>query len=126
MALGMPSPRLNAILGQFAIAVSAVVSGLLVIVFHDVPFLFLSVALAWIFTCLLFTSRFPLPGSMGSMVSGIGIFVFSQGTEEHPLRQPFFQTLGNYAEEARSNLRVSSRGNSSRRRTGAARVESKH
>ena len=36
MALGMPSPRLNAILGQFAIAVSAVVSALLVITFHDV------------------------------------------------------------------------------------------
>ena len=80
MALGMPSPRLNAILGQFAIAVSAVVSALLVIAFHDVPFLFLSVTLVWIFTCLLFTSRFPLPGSMGSMVSAIGIFVFSQGT----------------------------------------------
>ena len=80
MALGMPSPRLNAILGQFAIAVSAVASALLVIAFHDVPFLFLSVTLVWIFTCLLFTSRFPLPGSMGSMVSAIGIFVFSQGT----------------------------------------------
>src|SRR5271157_4022931 len=80
MALGMPSPRLNAILGQFAIAVSAVVSALLLITFHDAPFLYLSVTLVWIFTCLLFTSRFPLPGSMGSMVSAIGIFVFSQGT----------------------------------------------
>src|SRR5271157_798946 len=80
MALGMPSPRLNAILGQFAITVSAVVSALLLITFHDALFLYLAVTLLWIFTCLLFTSRFPLPGSMGSMVSAIGIFVFSQGT----------------------------------------------
>ena len=76
MTLGMPIPRLSAILGHFWIVGSSLVSALLVIAFHDVPFLYLSMTLLWIFTCQLFANWFFLPASMGSMVSAIGLFVF--------------------------------------------------
>jgi len=80
MTLGMPSPRLSAILGQFALVISALISAFLVIALHDAPYLFLAVTLLWIFSCLLFANWFPLPASMGSMVSAIGIFAFFAGT----------------------------------------------
>src|SRR5215831_6489081 len=80
MAIGMPSPRLNWLLAQTAIVISAIVSAVLLVVFHATPFLYLVLTLLWIFTCLLFTARFPLPATMGAMVSAIGIFVVLHGT----------------------------------------------
>src|SRR5262249_54152927 len=80
MSIGMPSPRLNWLLTQTAIIISAIVSALLVVVFQPQPFLYLIVTLLWIFMCLLLTTRFPLPATLGAMVSAIGIFVVLQGT----------------------------------------------
>src|SRR5262249_8560564 len=80
MSIGMPSPRRNWLLAQTAIIISAIVSAILVVVFHPEPFLYLIFTLLWIFICLLFTTRFPLPATLGAMVSAIGIFVVLQGT----------------------------------------------
>src|SRR5262245_11350081 len=80
MSIGMPSPQLNWLLAQTAIIISAFVSGILVVVCHPEPFLYLIFTLLWIFICLLFTTRFPLPATMGAMVSAIGIFVVLHGT----------------------------------------------
>src|SRR5262249_13750786 len=80
MSIGMPSPRLNWLLTQTAIIISAIVSALLVVVFQPQPFLYLIVTLLWIFMCLLLTTRFPLPATLGAMVSAIGIFVVLHGT----------------------------------------------
>jgi len=80
MSVGMPSPRLNWLLAQTAIVISAIVSAVLLVVFHATPFLYLVLTLLWIFTCLLFSTRVPLPATMGAMVSAIGIFVVLHGT----------------------------------------------
>ena len=80
MTLGMPTPRLTWLLAQTAIIISAIVSALLVLAFHPAPFLYLAFTLLWISTCLLFTTRFPLPATLGAMVSAIGIFVVLHGT----------------------------------------------
>ncbi|MBV8232664.1 MAG: hypothetical protein JO329_22005 [Planctomycetaceae bacterium] len=80
MALGMPSPRLNALLVQLTLVFSAIVSSILVLVFHAAPPIFLVFNLLWIFTCLLFTNWFSLPANMGAMISTIGIYVFFDGT----------------------------------------------
>ncbi len=80
LTLGMPRPCLNAILTQLVLVISGIVSALLLMVFSDAPFLYLAVTLLWIFTCMLFTNWFPLPASLGSMVSAIGMFVFFLGT----------------------------------------------
>ena len=80
MALGMPSPRLNWLLAQVGIAVSALASALILVAFRDAFFLYLAVTLLWIFTCLLFSNWFPLPATLAAMVSALGIFVFYQGT----------------------------------------------
>ena len=80
LTMGMPSPRLNWLLGQLAIGISATVSALILVAFHAAPFLYLAVTLLWIFTCLLFTNWFPMPATMGALVSGIGIFVKLHGT----------------------------------------------
>ena len=79
MTLGMPSPRLNWVLAQLAIVVSALVSALVLVVFGAAPFLYLALTLLWIFTCVLFTNRFSLPATLGAMVSALGIFVFFDG-----------------------------------------------
>src|SRR3989449_9753449 len=79
MTLGMPSPRLNWLLSQLAIVVSAVVSALVLVAFGAAPFVYLALTLLWIFTCVLFTNWFPLPATLGAMVSALGIFVFFQG-----------------------------------------------
>ena len=80
MTMGMPSPRLNWLLTQLAIAISAAVSALLLVAFGAAPLLYLALTLLWIFTCVLFTNWFPLPATLGAMVSAIGIFVFLGGT----------------------------------------------
>ena len=80
MSVGMPSPRLNWLLTQTAIIISTIVSAILVLAFYTAPFLYLAFTLLWIFTCLLFTARFPLPATIGAMVSAIGIFVVLHGT----------------------------------------------
>ena len=80
LTLGMPSPRLNWLLAQLGIAVSAIGSAFILVTFRDALFLYLAVTLLWIFTCLLFSNWFPLPATLGAMVSAIGIFVFFQGT----------------------------------------------
>jgi uncharacterized membrane protein YccC len=80
LTLGMPSPRLNWLLTQIGIVVSAIGSAIILIVFRDAHFLYLAVTLLWIFTCLLFTNWFPLPATLGAMVSALGIFAFFQGT----------------------------------------------
>jgi uncharacterized membrane protein YccC len=85
MSIGMPSPRLNWLLAQTAIVISAIVSAILLVVFHATPFLYLMLTLLWIFTCLLLSTRFPLPATMGAMVSAIGIFVVLHGTVEETL-----------------------------------------
>ena len=64
MTLGMPSPRLNWLLALLGIAVSAVVSGLILVAFRDALFLYLAVTLLWIFTCLLFSNWYPLPATL--------------------------------------------------------------
>jgi uncharacterized membrane protein YccC len=80
MTMGMPSPRLNWLLVQAATGISALVSALLLLAFGAAPFLYLAVTLLWIFTCLLFTNWFPMPATLGAMVSAIGIFVIFRGT----------------------------------------------
>jgi len=80
MTLGMPTPQLNWLLVQTAVVISGIVSAVLVVVFHPEPFLYLVFTLLWIFTCLLFTTRFPLPATLGAMISAIGIFVVLHGT----------------------------------------------
>src|SRR6185369_12189919 len=80
MTLGMPSPRHNWILTQIAIIVSAIASALILLAFRDALFLYLAVTLLWIFLCTLCSARFPLPATLGAMVSALGIFVFFEGT----------------------------------------------
>jgi len=80
MSLGMPSPRLNWLLVQSAVVISAFISAVLLVTFHPAPFLYVILTLLWIFTCLLFTNWFPLAATMGAMVSAIGIFVVLHGT----------------------------------------------
>ncbi|HVW02227.1 MAG TPA: hypothetical protein VHB77_17880, partial [Planctomycetaceae bacterium] len=80
MTVGMPTPRLNAIVGLVALVISSLVSAGFVIALHDAPYLYLVVTLVWIFTILLFANWFPLPASMGSMISAIGVFVFFSGS----------------------------------------------
>ena len=79
MTLGMPSPRLNWLLTQLAIVASALVSALILVTLWSALPLYLAVTLAWIFTCVLFQNWFPLPATLGAMVSALGIFVFAQG-----------------------------------------------
>src|SRR6266478_3898483 len=79
MTLGMPSPRLNWLVSQLAIVVSALVSALVLVVFGAAPFVYLALTLLWIFTCVLFTNWFSLPATLGAMVSALGIFVFFDG-----------------------------------------------
>ena len=80
MALGMPSPRINWLLTQIAIVISATASALIVVALRDALFLYLAMTLLWIFLCVLFSSRFPLPGTLAAMVSALGIFVFLQSS----------------------------------------------
>jgi hypothetical protein len=80
MTLGMPRPRLNWLLAQLAIAASAAVSAMILVVCRDAHFLYLAVTLLWIFTCMLMANWFPLPAALGAMVSALGIFVFVEGT----------------------------------------------
>jgi len=80
MSLGMPSPRLNWLLVQSAVVISAFISAVLLVTFHPAPFLYVILTLLWIFTCLLFTNWFRLAATMGAMVSAIGIFVVLHGT----------------------------------------------
>src|SRR5258708_27393256 len=86
MTMGMPSPRLNWLLAQLGIAVSAIGSALILLAFRDAPFLYLAVTLLWIFTGMLFSNWFPVPATMAAMVSALGIFVFFQGTVGDTLR----------------------------------------
>src|SRR3954452_13920098 len=74
LTMGMPSPRLNWLLAQVGIVVSAIGSAFILVAFRDAPFLYLAVTLLWIFTCLLFSNWFPLPATLPAMVSALGIF----------------------------------------------------
>ncbi len=80
MTMGMPSPRLNWLLVQLAVGVSATVSALILVAFGAAPFLYLALTLLWIFTCLLFSNWFNFPATFAAMVSAIGIFVNFHGT----------------------------------------------
>jgi uncharacterized membrane protein YccC len=80
LTLGMPSPRLNWLLAQLTIVLSALVSAFLLVAFGAAPLLHLAVTLLWIFFCLLFINWFTLPADLGAMVSALGIFVFLEGT----------------------------------------------
>jgi hypothetical protein len=80
MTMGMPSPRLNWLRTQLAIWISAIVSALLLVAFGAAPLLYLAMTLLWIFICVLFTNWFPLPATLGAMVSAIGVFVVFRGT----------------------------------------------
>jgi len=80
LTLGMPRPRVNGLLTLLGIAVGALGSAVILVALRDALFLYLAVTLLWIFTVLLFSGWFPLPATLGAMVSAIGIFVFSQGT----------------------------------------------
>jgi uncharacterized membrane protein YccC len=80
MTLGMPSPRLNWLLTQLGIVIGAIGAALILVALHDALFLYLAVTLLWIFTVLLFSNWYPLPATLGAMVSALGIFVFFQGT----------------------------------------------
>jgi len=80
MTMGMPSPRLNAVRTLLALAISATVSALLLVAFGGAPAVYLAGTLLWIFTCVLFSTRFSLPATMAAMVSAIGIFVLLPGT----------------------------------------------
>src|SRR5882724_10054826 len=86
MTSGMPSPRINWLLAQLAIVVSALVSAVVLVAFGGAPVVYLAITLLWIFTCVLFTNWAPLPATLGAMVSAIGIFVFFEGTEGDALR----------------------------------------
>src|SRR5579862_1847834 len=63
MTIGRPSPRLNWLLTQLVLTVSAVVSALILVAFAATPFLYLAVTLLWIFICVLFTNWVPLPAT---------------------------------------------------------------
>ena len=78
--LCLPSPRLNWLLAQVAVVLSAIVSALLLVAFGGAPVLYLALTLLWIFTCMLFTHWFLLPATMGAMVSALSIFVLCSGT----------------------------------------------
>ena len=80
MTRGMPNPNLNWLLSMVAIVISASVSGLLLAAFEGAPFLYVALALLWIFVFLLFSNWFPLPATLGVLVSAIGIFVKLYGT----------------------------------------------
>jgi hypothetical protein len=86
LTMGMPSPRLNWLLAQLGIVVSALGSALILIAFRDALFLYLAVTLLWIFIVLLFSNWSPLPATMAAMVSALGIFTFFQGTVGDTLR----------------------------------------
>ena len=66
--------------------ISAVVSALILVVFGAAPLVYLAVTLLWIFTCTLFTNWFPLPATLGAMVSALAIFVFFHGAVGDALR----------------------------------------
>ena len=80
MTLGMPSPRLNWLLALLTIAASGAASAVILVAFRDALFLYLGVTLLWIFTCVLFGNRLPLPATLAAMVSALGVFVFFRGT----------------------------------------------
>src|SRR5436309_7911646 len=80
MTLGMPAPRCNWLLAQAAIVLSAVVSALILVACRDALVLYLAVTLLWIFLCLPLANWFPLPATLGAMVSALGIFVYFRGT----------------------------------------------
>src|SRR5690349_1329616 len=63
-----------------AIVISAIASALILLAFRDALFLYLTVTLLWIFLCTLLNARFPLPATLGAMVSALGIFMFFEGT----------------------------------------------
>jgi len=65
---------------MLSIVASAVTSAVILVVFRDALFLYLAVTMVWIFACLLFSNWFPLPATLGAMVSALGIFAFLQGT----------------------------------------------
>src|SRR5260370_35842036 len=58
LTMGMPSPRLNWLLAQLGIVVSAIASALILVAFRDALLLYLAMTLLWIFTCLLFSNWF--------------------------------------------------------------------
>jgi uncharacterized membrane protein YccC len=80
MTTGMPSPRLNWLLGHLSTGISAIVSALLLMAFGGAPFLYLTLTLLWIFVCLLFSNWFPLAATLAAMISAIGFFVNFHGT----------------------------------------------
>lgn len=75
LTLGMPTPRLNWLMSHVTTTFSSLVSGLILIAFHDAPVLYVSLTLLWIFICVLFANWFPLPASLAAMSSAIGLFM---------------------------------------------------
>src|SRR5258708_27423685 len=85
MTTGMPYPRRNWLQTQLAVTTSAIVSAVLLVAFATSPLVYLSVTLAWIFTCLLFTGGVPLAASLAAMISTIGIFTAFRRTVDETL-----------------------------------------
>jgi hypothetical protein len=92
LTIGMPRPDRNWLLAQLWIVVSAVASALILVAFQGALYLYLAVTLLWIFTVLLFSTWYPLPATLGAMVSALGIFTFFQGTVGDALR--FYVSYG--------------------------------
>ena len=85
MTVGMPAPRINWFLTQVGVIISAIVSGLILVISQTNPSLFLMLTLLWIFFCLLFTNWFRFPPIFVAMISAIGIFTAFMGTVEDTL-----------------------------------------
>ena len=63
-----------------AVAINTLGSVIILILFHQTLILYLALTLLWIFVCLLFASWFPIPATLGVLVSAIGVFTFFHGT----------------------------------------------
>lgn len=77
--LGMPSPRMNWLLTQLAVFLSAIGSAIILVFFHNVFFLYLALTLLWIIFCLSLSGWLPLPGTMAGMITAISLFTFLDG-----------------------------------------------
>ena len=86
MTRGLPNPGLAWLLTQVAVLIGAGVSALLLFAFEGAPLLYVALMLIWIFTLMLFANWFPLPATLGALVSSIGVFVKLYGSVHATLR----------------------------------------
>ena len=71
---------MNWLLTLVAVAINTLGSVIILILFHQTLILYLALTLLWIFVCLLFASWFPIPATLGVLVSAIGVFTFFHRT----------------------------------------------